>query len=110
MFLAEAQPAQETVRAAPAAERDSRESFIPGDPLGGRFGVDGSIADSASQDERLAAIARSAERVPPPAEEHESQAGVTIGILLTVAGLALVALQIYRRRGRFNFAGQGNNR
>lgn len=108
MFAAAAQPAPASTPAEPA--RDSREAFIPGDPLGARFGG-GSIADTASQGDRLAALARSSsDPVAPASEGHESQGGLTISILLLLAGLSLLALYLYRRRGRFNFGGQDANR
>jgi len=111
MSIAATQPATQPAPAAPAAPvRDSREAFIPGDPLGARFSGD-SIAGTAQQGDRLAALARTvSEPVAPEAEEHASEGAVTFSILLIVAGLSLLALYLYRRRGRFNFGGQDGNR
>lgn len=108
MFIAEAQPAPKPAPVAPA--RDSREAFVPGDPLGARFGGD-SIAGTVQQGDRLAALARTTS-VADAMElaEPESRVGMTVGILLLTAGLSLLALYLYRRRGRFNFAGHDGNR
>ena len=108
MRIAEVQPAP--VPAPAETARDSREAFIPGDPLGARFGGD-SIASTVEQGDRLATLSRtSSGSLAPAADEQESHGGMTISVLLIVAGLVLLGIQLYRRRGRFNFAGQGNNR
>lgn len=108
MFIAETQPAPNPATDAPV--RDSREAFIPGDPLGTRFSGD-SIAGTAQLGDRLAALARTgSETAAPEAPERGSDAAVTVSILMIVAGLSLLGLYLYRRRGRFNFAGQDGNR
>ena len=115
-MLAEAQPAPAPAPPAKPDEapprvppvRDSREEFVPGDPLGTRFGGD-SISGSLPFGDRSAVVARiSASRnaglKEGPSEEYS--VAVAVSLALIIAGLALLAFRLYRRRGRSNFAGQ----
>ena len=113
-MLAEAQPApaakpnEAPPRVPPA--RDSREEFVPGDPLGTRFAGD-SIAGSLPPGDRFSAIARTTSGPNSSLKEDpsgDSHIAVALSMVLIIAGLALLAFRLYQRSGRANFAGHEN--
>lgn len=94
---------------APAA-RDSRQDFMPDDPLGLRPGAN-SISGSSAQTERITVLARSG--VEPGLaidERNRSRRIELLTVLLVIAAIAIAAFWFYCRRGHINFAGQGFNR
>lgn len=110
MPLAQAQPPAPEPAPPKPAQRDSREDFIPGDPLGSRFGG-GSITDAAAQTERITVLARSG--VEPGLtldERNRSKRIELIAVLCVIAALAAGAIWFYWTRGHVNFAGHGHNR
>lgn len=106
MSSAEPQPAP-----APP-QRDLREELMPVDPLGLRP-ADSSVARIATSNDnaRLAAIA-SSEADPGLSLDARERARreEVLTVILVLVGLALAAIWLYRRRGRVNFAGHGNDR
>ena len=93
-------------------QRDLREELMPADPLGLRPD-EGSFARIATEPEnaRLSAIA-SSQADPGLSLDAREQARrwETVTVILVLAGLLLATIWLYRRRGRANFAGHGNDR
>ena len=107
---AQTQNAPAPAPAATPAPRDSRQDFMPGDPLGSRFGGD-SISGSTAQTERITVLARSGVEPGPLVDERNQSRRVELLVVLAVVAAAAVAvLWFYWHRGHANFAGQGHNR
>lgn len=106
MRLAETQPAP----APTPAPRDSRQDFMPGDPLGARFGG-GSISAANAQTERITVLASGGAEPGMSLDERNRAKRVELLLVLAVvAALAAAAIWLYWRRGHVNFAGHGLNR
>lgn len=108
--LAQVQPPPAGADAPPA--RDLREELMPADPLGLRPG-EGSLSQIATSRDnaRLAAIASSGAEPGLSLEALErARRQEAVTVILLLVGLALAVIWLYRRRGRANFAGHGNNR
>ena len=90
--------------------RDSRQDFMPGDPLGTRLGGD-SISATVAPAERIAVIAQKGVEPGLTVDERAlSRRLELITVLLVIAAIAVAAMWFYWTRGHFNFAGHGNNR
>lgn len=85
---------------------------MPGDPLGIRPGGESIvIAGTGGENARIARIARSgAEPGPSIDERNRAYRYELMTVVLVLAFFGLAVLWLYRRRGRANFAGLGDDR
>ncbi len=98
--------------APPAAQptRDSRQDFMPVDPLSTRLGGD-SISSTAVSNERITVLARNGVEPGLSVDERgRARRLELVTVLLVIAAVAVAAIWFYWSRGHFNFAGQGHNR
>ena len=90
--------------------RDSRQDFMPVDPLNTRLGGD-SISSTVVPAERITVLARNGVEPGPSVDERGlSRRLELVTVLLVIAAIAVAAIWFYWSRGHFNFAGHGNNR